>query len=124
MQYNEGLIATSACLAGEVTSFAAKGDYENAKKAAISYQKIFPDRFYLELQNHNIVEEKAAHKILKKLSSELSIPLVATNDCHYCMIEDSDAHDTLFCLGTGKDKNDTNIQNIDEIEPNKNKYSF
>ena len=115
MQYNEGLIATSACLAGEVTSFAAKGDYENAKKAAISYQKIFPDRFYLELQNHNIVEEKAAHKILKKLSSELSIPLVATNDCHYCMIEDSDAHDTLFCLGTGKDKNDTNRM---RYEPN------
>jgi len=108
LQYNEGLIATSACLAGEVTSFAAKGDYENAKQAAISYQNIFPDRFYLELQNHNIDEEKAAHSILKKLSLELNIPLVATNDCHYCMIEDSDAHDTLFCLGTGKEKNDIN----------------
>ena len=108
LQYNEGLIATSACLAGEVTSFAAKGDYENAKQAAISYQNIFQDRFYLELQNHNIDEEKAAHSILKKLSSELNIPLVATNDCHYCMIEDSDAHDTLFCLGTGKEKNDIN----------------
>ena len=115
LKYNEGLIATSACLAGEVTSFAAKGDYENAKNAAISYQKIFPDRFYLELQNHNIAEEKAAHKILKKLSSELNIPLVATNDCHYCMIEDSDAHDTLFCLGTGKDKNDMNRM---RYEPN------
>ena len=115
MQYNEGLIATSACLAGEVTSYAAKGDYENAKKAAISYQEIFSDRFYLELQNHNIAEEKAAHNILKKLSSELSIPLVATNDCHYCMIEDSDAHDTLFCLGTGKDKNDMNRM---RYEPN------
>jgi len=107
-KHNEGLIATSACLAGEVTSYAANGDYDNAKKAALSYKEIFPERFYLELQNHNIPEEKAAHKILKKLSKELNIPLVATNDCHYCMIDDSDAHDTLFCLGTGKDKNDTN----------------
>ena len=68
-QYNEGLIATSACLAGEVTSYAANGDYDNAKNAALSYQNIFPDRFYLELQNHNIPEEKAAHKILKKLAN-------------------------------------------------------
>ena len=107
-KYNEGLIATSACLAGEVTSYAAAGDYENAKKAAISYQKIFPNRFYLELQDHQIEKEQFAHKILKRLSEELNIPLVATNDCHYCMRDDSDAHDTLFCLGTGKDKADTN----------------
>ena len=66
-QFNEGLIATSACLAGEVTSYAAIGDYENAKKAALSYAEIFPDRFYLELQDHNIPEEQVAHKILKKL---------------------------------------------------------
>ena len=107
-QFNEGLIATSACLAGEVTSYAAIGDYENAKKAALSYAEIFPDRFYLELQDHNIPEEQAAHKILKKLSKELNIPLIATNDCHYCMKEDSDAHDVLFCLGTGKNRSDTN----------------
>ena len=107
-KYNEGLIATSACLAGEVTSYAAAGNYESAKLSALSYMEIFPNRFYIELQNHEITEEKAAHKILKKLSKELNIPLVATNDCHYCMREDSDAHDTLFCLGTGKDKNDNN----------------
>jgi len=107
-KYNEGLIATSACLAGEVTSFAALGDYENAKKAAIEYMNIFPERFYLELQNHNIIEEKKARIILKKLALELNIPLVATNDCHYCFEADSDAHDVLFCLGTGKDRSDTN----------------
>jgi len=107
-KFNEGLIATSACLAGEVTSYAAIGDYERAKKAALSYKEIFPNRFYLELQDHEIPEEQAAHKILKKLSKELSIPLVATNDCHYCMKEDSDAHDVLFCLGTGKNRNDVN----------------
>ena len=107
-EYNEGLIATSACLAGEITSYAAKGDYENAKLATLSYMKIFPDRFYLELQDHNIAQEQAAHTILKKLSKELNVPLIATNDCHYCLREDSDAHDVLFCLGTGKDRNDTN----------------
>ena len=64
-KYNSGLIATSACLAGEVTSYAAAGDYESAKKAALEYQEIFPDRFYLELQNHGIIEEKKAHVILK-----------------------------------------------------------
>ena len=57
-EFNEGLIATSACLAGEVTSYAAAGNYEEAKKAALSYQKIFDKRFYLELQNHNLKEER------------------------------------------------------------------
>ena len=107
-EFNEGLIATSACLAGEVTSYAASGDYEAAKQAALSYQKIFNKRFYIELQNHNLAEEKASHEILKKISKELNIPLVATNDCHYCLEEHSNAHDVLFCLGTGKDRDDIN----------------
>ncbi len=107
-EFNEGLIATSACLAGEVTSYAALGNYEEAKNAALSYQKIFNKRFYIELQNHNLVEEKASHEILKKISKELSIPLIATNDCHYCLEEHSNAHDVLFCLGTGKNRDDIN----------------
>ena len=107
-KYNEGLIATSVCLAGEVTAHAAAGDYEQAKRAALEYLEIFQDRFYLELQNHDIPDEKKAHIILKKLSTELNIPLVATNDCHYSMKADSDAHDVLFCLGTGKDRADSN----------------
>ena len=78
------------------------------KKAALEYTEIFPDRFYLELQNHDIPEEKKSHVILKKLSKELGIPLVATNDCHYCLESHSDAHDALFCLGTGKDVYDQN----------------
>ena len=64
-QYNEGLIATSACLAGEVTRFAAQGNYEGCKQAAIEYMEIF-DRFYIELQNHNIPEELASHEIFKE----------------------------------------------------------
>ncbi len=107
-KYNEGLIASSACLAGEVTHYAAQGDYERAKKAALEYAEIFPGRFYLELQNHGLPEELASHDILKKLSRELDIPLVATNDNHYAREEHWQAHDVLFCLGMGKDISDPN----------------
>ena len=105
-KYNEGLIATSACLAGEVTHYASIGDYDRAKEAAIEYSEIFPDRFYLELQNHDIPEEKQAHSVLKKISNELGLPLVCTNDCHYAQEDHWQAHDVLFCLGTGKNRND------------------
>nr|MBC8479385.1 DNA polymerase III subunit alpha [FCB group bacterium] len=107
-QFGEGLIASSACLAGEVTSHAARGDYEKAKKASLEYLEIFPDRFYLELQDHKIPEEAASHAILKKLSTELNIPLVITNDNHYAREEHWEAHDALFCLGTGVDRDDPN----------------
>ena len=107
-KYNEGLIATSACLAGEVTHYASIGDYDKARKAAIEYSEIFPDRFYLELQNHDIPEEKQAHAILKRLSQDLNLPLVCTNDCHYAYEDHWQAHDILFCLGTGKNRNDIN----------------
>jgi DNA polymerase III subunit alpha len=105
-KYNEGIIATSACLAGEVNYYAARNDYETAKKVALEYASIFPDRFYLEVQNHTIPEELASHEILIKLSEELDLPMVATNDNHYARIEHSEAHDVLFCLGTGKDLDD------------------
>ena len=105
-QYNEGLIATSACLAGEVTRFAANEDYKNCKKAALEYKEIFDDRFYIEIQNHGIHEELKSHPTLKKVSEELNIPLVATNDNHYCLEEHWEAHDVLFCLGTNADRND------------------
>ncbi|MDP6179747.1 MAG: PHP domain-containing protein, partial [Desulfatiglandales bacterium] len=107
-QYNEGLICTSACLAGEVNQFAAQGDFEGAKKAALEYAEIFPGRYYLELQDHQIPEEHAAHDILKRLASELELPLVATNDCHYALEDHWEAHDVLFCLGTNKNRSDTN----------------
>ncbi len=107
-KYNEGLICTSGCLAGEINQFALQNDYENAKKAAIEYSNIFPNRFYLEMQNHNIPEELATHSIIKKLSKELNIPIVATNDCHYALEEHWEAHDVLFCLGTDKNRDDPN----------------
>ena len=107
-EYNEGLICTSACLAGEINQYAAQNDYGGAKKAALEYMKIFPGRFYLEMQNHNLPEELATHSIIKKLSSELDIPIVATNDCHYALKEHWEAHDVLFCLGTDKNRDDPN----------------
>ncbi len=109
-KYNEGLIASSACLAGEIPSLAAKGDYEGAKRAALEYSEIFPGRFYLELQNHNIPEELDSHEILIRLSKELNIPLIATNDNHYAREEHWEAHDILFCLGSGKDRDDPKRQ--------------
>ena len=107
-KYNEGLICTSGCLAGEINQFAAQDDYENAKKAALEYAEIFPGRFYLEIQNHQIAEEYASHSILQRLSEDLNIPLVATNDCHYALMEHWEAHDVLFCLGTDKNRSDPN----------------
>jgi len=107
-KYNQGLIATSGCLKGEINEYAYLGEYENARKAAIEYSEIFPDRFFLEVQDHNISEEKATHPIIKKLSSELNLPMVATNDCHYARCEHWEAHDILFCLGTQKKRDDTN----------------
>jgi len=109
-QYNEGLICLSACLKGEVQELAVNGDYEGAKKVALEYSEIFPGRFYLELQNHKIPEEDVARNIIKKLADELDIPLVATNDCHYSRKEDWEAHDIMFCLGTGKSRSDPNRQ--------------
>lgn len=107
-QYSEGLICSSGCLAGEVNYYASIDDYENAKKAALDYKNIFGDRFFLELQNHGIDEELKSHKVLLKLSKELDIPLIATNDNHYAFEEHWESHDILFCCGMGKEISDTN----------------
>ncbi len=107
-EYNEGLICTSGCLAGEVNYYASIDDYDNAKRAALDYKDIFGDRFFLEIQNHGIKEELKSHKILSKLSTDLNIPLVATNDNHYAFEEHSESHDILFCCGMGKELSDSN----------------
>ena len=107
-EYNEGLICTSGCLAGEVNYYASIDDYDNAKRAALDYKEIFGDRFYLELQNHGIDKEIKSHAILSRLSKDLDIPLVATNDNHYAFEEHWESHDILFCCGMGKELSDTN----------------
>ena len=109
-KYSDGLICLSGCLKGEVQEFAVKGNLDAAKETAQEFAEIFPNRFYLELQNHGIDEEDITRKEISKLAKELNLPLVATNDCHYARKEHWEAHDILFCLGTGKDRDDPNRQ--------------
>ena len=107
-QYSEGLICLSGCLKGEIPEKMLKGDYEGAKNAALKFSEIFQERFYLEVQNHGIPEEEVNIENMKKLSKELSLPLVCTNDAHYSKKEHSEAHDIHICLGTGKKRDDPN----------------
>ena len=107
-QYSEGLICMSACLKREIPEKMLQGDYEGAKEAALRYAEIFPERFYLEIQNHGIPEEEANIKNMKKLSQDLGLPLVCTNDAHYARKEHWEAHDIHICLGIGKERSDPN----------------
>ncbi len=107
--YSEGIISLSACLGGEVQRYLARGMYEEACKAALNYQDIFgAGNFFLELQDHGIPMQKTVNQGLMRMSQELSIPLVATNDCHYIYKEDVDPHDILLCIQTGKKVTDEN----------------
>ncbi|MCR5847366.1 MAG: DNA polymerase III subunit alpha [Lachnospiraceae bacterium] len=107
-EYHEGLICLSACLQGEVAVNLVAGLYDEAKKTAIEYRDIFgKDNYFLEIQDHGIAEQKRINPDIYKLSKELDIPLVATNDVHYTYASDADAHDLLLCLQTGKTVNDT-----------------
>ncbi len=102
-RYHEGIIALSACLAGEVQRYIVKGLYEEAKKAALKYEQCFgKGNFFLELQDHGIPEQKEVNTKLLLMSKELDIPLAATNDVHYTYKEDAEAHDVLLCIQTGK----------------------
>ena len=102
-KYHEGIIALSACLAGEVARFLTRGMYEDAKKAALRYQDIFgKGNFFLELQDHGIPEQQNVNQQLLKMHRETGIDLVATNDVHYTLAEDAQPHDVLLCLQTGK----------------------
>lgn len=100
-QHHEGLIALSACLAGEVARNLTAGDYEGAKAAALHYDSIFGrGNFYLELQDHGLREQKLINPSMIQLSRETGIPLVVTNDCHYIRPEDSRMHKILLCIQT------------------------
>lgn len=105
-QYNEGLICMSACLKGEVPEKMLRGDYNGARKTALEFSEIFVDRYYLEIQNHGIPEEEANIQNMKKLSLDLGLPLVCTNDAHYAKKDHWEAHDIHICLGTGKERSD------------------
>ncbi len=107
-KYHEGIIALSACLAGEVARDITRDNYEEAKKAALHYQDIFgKDNFFLELQDHGIPAQRLVNQELMRMSRETGIELVCTNDIHYTYAEDAEAHDLLLCLQTGKKVTDT-----------------
>ena len=113
-QFHEGIIALSACLAGEVQRYLARGMYEAGCEAAKRYEGIFgKGNFFLELQDHGIPEQKYVNPQLIRMSQELGIDLVCTNDVHYTYAQDADAHDILLCIQTGKKVTDENRMRYD-----------
>lgn len=108
-KYNKGIIALSACLAGEIPRLLSNGNYPGAKKAALEYKEIFGEKnFYLELQDHGIQEQKAILPLLFRLSQETGIGLAATNDCHYLTKRDHKVQNLLICIQTNRTINDPN----------------
>ena len=107
-KYHEGLIALSACLAGEIPKALLRGDYQQAKERALWYNSVFGQgNFYLEIQNHGLREQQAIEPLMIKLSDETGIPLVATNDAHYIYKEDSKIQKVLICIQTNKTVNES-----------------
>ncbi|MFB0971476.1 MAG: PHP domain-containing protein, partial [Neofamilia sp.] len=108
-KYSEGIIATSACLSGEVQEYLLRGDYEAAKEKAFFYEDIYgKGNFFLELQDHGMEEQKIINERLLKLSEDTGIELIASNDSHYLKQEDYIAHDVLLCIQTAQTINDEN----------------
>lgn len=115
-QYSQGLICLSACLKGEIPQLLLKNDYDKALASVRFYRETFPDRYYLELQDHGLDDEKKVHPELIRLAGDTDTPLVVTNDCHYLNKEDSDAHDVLLCIQTGKSLKDTDRMRYESSE--------
>ena len=108
-EHHEGLIALSACLAGEIPRRLKAGNYDGAKEYALTLSEIFgPEHFYLELQDHGIRDQAIVNRGILRIHEETGLPLVATNDAHYLRKEDAAAHDVLLCIQTGKTVEDTN----------------
>ena len=106
-QHREGIIGLAACLSGEIALYLRQGNYEAAKASAEWFARTFgPNGFWLEVQNHGIAEEKVVAEGMFRLAAELGLPVAATNDAHYLMKEDAEAHDVLLAIGTGKDLDD------------------
>ena len=107
-KYHEGLVCSSACLGGEVLQHLLNGEKEKAKATALKYKELFGDDYYIELQDHNLEDQKRTNPDLIKIAKELGIKMIVTNDSHYLRREDADAQDTLLCLQTNADKDDPN----------------
>lgn len=112
-QYSEGLIVSSACLAGEVATHLMDENFAAAKEAASWYADVFKDRYYLEVQAHESEGQAKLNQRVFQLSKELSLPVIATNDAHFLKAEDHDSHDVLLCIGLGKDRSDADRMRYD-----------
>lgn len=115
-KYHEGIICSSACLAGEVASNILAGDMDKAKEAALWFKNVFKDDYYLEIQNNGIKEQVLVNQKLIQMSRELGIELVATNDSHYLKKEDAYNHEVLLCIQTGKRMSDEDRMKFDTDE--------
>jgi DNA polymerase-3 subunit alpha len=119
-QYHEGLIALSGCLKGEVAAHAGRGEMKRAVQAAEEYRKIFEDRrFFIEVQNNGVENQALVNDRLLEIAQQLSLPVVATNDCHYLHREDAKAHEVLLCIQTGK-----TLQENDRMKFSSNEFYF
>ncbi len=112
-KYSEGIIVSSACMAGEVAQGFERGDEAAAREAATWYADVFKDRYYLEVQAHDSQGQAKLNEQIFRLGSELNLPVVATNDAHFLKAGDHDAHDVLLCIGLGKDFADQNRMHYD-----------
>ena len=105
-RYSDGIIVSSACLAGEVATHLMEGRYDDAKATASWYADVFKDRYYLEVQAHDSEGQAKLNAEVFRLADELGLPVIATNDAHFLSAQDHDAHDVLLCIGLGKDRSD------------------
>ena len=112
-RYNEGIVVSSACLAGEVATHLMAGDAAAAREAAGWYADVFKDRYYLEVQAHESEGQSTLNERVFALAGELGLPVIATNDAHFLRADDHDAHDVLLCIGLGKDRADPDRMRYD-----------
>ena len=115
-EYNEGIIVLSGCSSGELGESLRNDHYEQAKKIAEWYKSVFGDRYYLEMQNHDWEEQRKINNYLAKLSVDIGVPLVISNDGHYLLKDDQDAHEILLCIGTGSFLSDANRMSLSEFD--------
>ncbi len=112
-KYSEGLVVSSACLAGEVATHLEHNRWEEARATAAWYAEVFRDRYYLEVQAHDSGGQARLNEQIFRLGAEMGLPVIATNDAHFLRHSDHDAHDVLLCIGLGKDRNDANRMHYD-----------
>src|SRR6476469_5061996 len=112
-KYADGIVVSSACMAGEIATHLMEGRYDEAKAVASWYADVFKDRYYLEVQAHDSEGQSRLNAEVFRLASDLGLPVVATNDAHFLSADDHDAHDILLCIGLGKDRSDSDRMRYD-----------